>query len=126
MILAFPEQLQTVNYFDMQPGHGSGYGQRMDVKPIQGILQCTEGRRVKNQNGNWVVTRGVHFWYEGVLVMGRFIDDGQMVYRIVKDDDWTTESGFAVYSLERVTGADGTELTEPAFNDGTQGAGSFS
>ena len=125
-VVAFSEQLQTVTYFDMQPGSGSGWGPRTDIKQIQCILQCKDGRRVKDSNGNLVTTRGLQCWYEGVLEMGRFIDDGQYIFRIAKDDSWISEAGFTVYGLDKIVGADGTEITEPAFNVGSQGAGSFS
>jgi hypothetical protein len=126
IIEAFPEQLQTVEYFDMAPGHESGYGARTDRQMIDCVIQCKDGRRIKNSNGNLVTTRGLQIWYEGTLEMGRFIDDGQYVFRIAKDDSWLNEAGFNVYGVDKVVGADGTEITEPAFDDGSAGAGDFS
>ena len=65
-----------------------------------------------------VLTRGLQLWTEEVLVAGRFIDDGEFIFRIMGDDSWTNESGFTVYGLQRVIGSDGTELVEPSFSTG--------
>jgi hypothetical protein len=118
---AFGEQVVSVLYFDMQPLHGAGWGPRTDLKTVDGILQCTKGRKVKDSNGNLVVTRRMEFWTEDILVTGRFLDfqdDEFNVYRIVGDNAWDRESGFNVYEIARVVGNDGTEVVEPAFSTG--------
>jgi hypothetical protein len=119
ILTAFSEQLIEVDYFDMQPKHDGGFADRTDKRKVSGVLQCVEGRRVKNQNGNLVTTRGMAFWSEEVLQAGRFIDDGVLVYRIAGDDEWIREAGFTRYPISRVTGADGTEMVEPEFSKGT-------
>jgi hypothetical protein len=126
IITAFYDLAETVTYFDQAPAAGSSWGARTDVQTIQVVIQCKDGRRAKNSNGNLVTTRGIQIWYEGELTMGRFIDDGKLIYRIAKDDAWTNEAGFTIYGVDKIVGADGTEVTEPAFNNGTQGAGSYS
>lgn len=119
MLTQFPEAKVELEYFDMQPLDGSGYGPRTDVKKITVVFQRTLGRKVESSNGNLVLRRGIRFWYPGTLVVGRFVDDGEFVYRVgMPDNSWTNEAGFTVYDCFRVVGADGTETVEPAFKQG--------
>jgi hypothetical protein len=123
MLTAFPEGKVSVQIFNMQPLNGSGWGPRTDVKTMAGVLQCTGGRRVRKSNGNLVLERKMRFWSNVPLTVGWFLDDGQYVYRIgLPDDDWSDYADFVIYDLERLVGADGTEVVEPAFN---QGGGHF-
>ena len=121
MLLMFPETKIMVDYFDMQPLSGSaGFGPRTDIQKVPGILQCTTGRRVRTASGNKIIGRGMRFYTEVQLQAGRFISDGTYVYSLAipKQDDWNREAGFYIYEVERVTGQDGTETIEPAFNHG--------
>ncbi len=119
ILTMFPEGKITVEYFNMQPVAGSGWGPRTDKKRMTGVLQCIGGRRVANKNGNLVLERKMRFWSNVSLTVGWFIDDGQYVYRIgLPDDDWTDYADMVVYDCERVVGADGTETIEPAFSQG--------
>jgi hypothetical protein len=119
ILSAFSEQFQPVTYFDMAPLVGAGWGPRTDITVISAaVMQCKEGRKVKNSNSNLVTTRGMELWTEELLVAGRFIDDGEYVYRIAGDNEWRKEAGFTVYALSKVVASDGTEVTEPAFANG--------
>ena len=120
MLLMFPETKIMVDYFDMQPLNGAGYGPRTDFSKVSGILQCTTGRRVKTASGNKIIGRGMRFWTETPLQAGRFISDGIYVYALAipASDDWKSEGGFYIYDVERVTGQDGTEIVEPGFTHG--------
>jgi hypothetical protein len=120
MLLMFPETKILVDYFDMQPLNGAGYGPRTDIAKVPGILQCTTGRRVKTASGNKIIGRGMRFWTETQLQAGRFISDGVYVYSLAipSQDDWNSEAGFYIYDVERVTGQDGTEIVEPSFTHG--------
>jgi hypothetical protein len=120
ILTAFPEQFIDVLYFDMAPLHSSGWGPRTDIVTIEAsVVQCSTGRMIKNSNGNLVMGRGIQLWTEEDLVMGRFVDDGTLVYRILKDDSWITEAGFNVYQLSKLVGADDTETVDPAFSLGS-------
>ena len=116
-IIAFPEQFVDVTYFDMAPEQGSGYGPRTGVQTIRAVVQCTVGRRVLDINGNLVTTRKMELWTDQLLQSGKFVEFTEdaipVVYRLVGDNEWRREDGFAVYSLERVVGANGTEDKEP-------------
>ena len=119
MLTMFPEAKVPVQYFNMQPVNGSGWGPRTDVRNFSGVLQCTGGRRVKDSHGNLVIERQMRFWTSEDLQVGWFIDDGQYVYRLgIPDNSWTNEAGFTVYDCERVVGNDGTETVEPPFQQG--------
>jgi len=120
MLTMFPETKIAIDYFDMQPLNGAGYGPRTDWSKVYGILQCTTGRRVRHANGNKIIGRGMRFWTETQLQAGRFISDGVYTYSLAipAQDDWNHEAGFYIYDLERVTGQDGTETVKPTFNHG--------
>lgn len=117
LVTAFPEQFEDVAYFDMQPQQGSGYGPRTDISTIRAVVQCTEGRRVDPVNGNLIVTRKMDLWTEALLQVGWFVefteDAVPVVYRLKADNEWRREAGYTRYSLERVVGANGTEIKEP-------------
>jgi hypothetical protein len=124
ILTAFPEQFADVLYFDMAPLASSGWGPRTDKKKIRAtVVQCTTGRKVKDSNGNLVISRDMELWSEELLQAGRFVEfeeDGAFaVYRISGDNEWRREAGFVVYSLAKVVAADGTEGADPAFSNGT-------
>jgi hypothetical protein len=123
IISAFPEQLEDITYFDMAPKQDSGYGPRTSVKTIEGVIQCTGGRQVKDSNGNLVVSRQMQLWSEEILVAGRFIEfqeDGlAVVYRISGDNEWKREAGFTVYPIHKVVGANGNESNDVQMKTGT-------
>ena len=122
VLTSFPEAKVPVQYFDMQPLPGSGYGPRTDVRLLRGVLQCVGGRRVRTANGNLVIERQMRYWSDTPLQVGRFLDDGKYVYRVgIPDDDWSDEADMVIYTLERVVGADGTETVQPAFRQGGVG-----
>ncbi len=117
VLASFPEAKIPVQYFDMQPLPGGGYGPRTDVQLLMGILQCVGGRRVGTKNRNAVIERQMRYWSDVPLQVGRFIDDGKYVYRIgIPDDDWSDETEMVIYTCERVVGDDGTLTVEPAFS----------
>lgn len=121
-VLAFPEQVQTLAYFDMVPLNTAGYGPPTDVQSIDGIIQCIE-RRIKDQNGNLVTTRECWLWTEAALLSGRFIrDEDQIIYRIGSDSEWQLRGGFTKYTVYRVTGGDAEATNDDAMSVGT---GSF-
>ena len=53
VLASFPEAKIPVQYFDMQPLPGGGYGPRTDVQLLMGILQC-DGR---NKNFHLIATK---------------------------------------------------------------------
>jgi len=119
ILTAFPETRQAVDYYDQKPLDGSGYGDKTDRQKVSGIIQCFGGRRVRTANGNLVLERRVRFWTETELIVGRFISDGEYVYRLgIPDDSWGAEVGMFVYACERVVGGDGLEPVEPPFTHG--------
>ncbi len=123
IINAFPEQLEDVTYFDMAPKQNSGFGPRTSISTILGVIQCTQGRQVKDSNGNLVRSRQMQLWTEEILVAGRFIEfqeDGEAaVYRIAGDNEWKREAGFTVYPIHKVVGANGNESNDVRMNMGT-------
>ena len=117
VLACFPEGKTQVQYFAMEALTGGGYGPRTDVRLLSGVLQCAPGRRVGTKNRNLVLERGCKYWSDEKLEVGRFIDDGEFVYRIgMPDDDWTDYSEMVIYDCERLVGDDGTPTVQPAFS----------
>ena len=123
-LLSFPELSKTYPYFDQPALQGGGYGTPTDVGTARGAFQCTGGRRVKDSNGNLVVSRETRFWTRQVLTVGRFLLIEGDTYRIgLPDNSWVTEGGFTVYDLEKVVGGDGSEPVVPDWDRGERSFG---
>jgi hypothetical protein len=122
-LLAFQEQLQEINYYDMPPLQETGYGPRQSYGTIRGVMQTSESR-IKQSNGNLVLAVVRFLWTDEMVIAGKFIqgDDG-VIYRVVADNDWTREGGFTRFTLEKLVGANGDDTLDPGMSVGT---GNFS
>jgi hypothetical protein len=118
MLLAFPEQIRSFLLFDAEAGLNDGYGPRQNIVKANGVIQ-TSTSTVKDENGNLV--RSVHYrlWTktkfpDAIGSMGRFVDFGGIVYRVMSESDWPTEGGFYFHDLEKVIGTAPGKASVPA------------
>lgn len=125
MLLVWPEQMRSVDIFDMKPLINGGWDTVKDqqgktiITTIMGVYQNTRGGAVKDSNGNLVKTNGQELWTRTGGLDGKFLThtDGN-VYRLNASNDWSFEGGFIRYSLEKVVGNDATESDNATWNIG--------
>ena len=125
MLLVWPEQMRSVDIFDMNPLVNGGWETVKDqqgkliITTIMGVYQNTRGDTVKDSNGNLVKTKGQELWTRTGSLDGRFVkhNDGN-VYRLNASNDWSFEGGFYRYSLEKVVGNDAAESDNASWNIG--------
>lgn len=102
-LLSFPELMKSFKYFDESPMVNGGYDERTPFISKRGRFK-PEGKRVKDNGGNFVTSSGWTLWSTTPLLPGKFILFRDVVYRIMNDTDWAYQGGFYVYSLEERIG----------------------
>lgn len=143
-LLAFPEAMQTFNYFFMTPQISdnyiplvaSGYN-GIDANfqaPLSGIYTQVSGfapqgtyrgvfhndeSSVKDAMGNLINYQKYVLWAREVFDPGWFISWQNTVYRIVASNDWPTMGGFTEYEIERLVGSDGQGTVPSNLGDGS-------
>ena len=110
MMLFWPEQFREMQYFDMMPGINSGFAVDTPAVTIYGVIQ-NAASTIKESNGNLISSDHMTLWTETKLERGKFILFDSITFRIVNGNDWPTEGGFYMYTIERVVGDNGTPST---------------
>jgi hypothetical protein len=110
MLLFFPEQLREMQYFDMLPKINSGFTVDGSATTIWAVIQ-NAASAIKESNGNLISSDHMNVWTETKLSRGHFILFDGTTYRIVGGNDWPSEGGFYMYTVERVVGDNGTSNT---------------
>jgi hypothetical protein len=121
MLLHFPEQFREFTYFDMIPLENAGYTVDPNFTPrtLIGILQNST-TMVKEGNGNIVTQANEFLWTANLLDMGKFVQFGATIFRIIPANDWVTEGGFTQYTIQRLVGDNGSPITQTWENGSTQ------
>ena len=124
MLLAFPEQRQTITVYEMTANINAGWTKTpgSDVQ-VSGIYQHTRGKQIQDSNGNLVESSGLEFWTETGNLSGKFTQIEGIVYRLISDNNWNKEGGFLRYGLEKVVGNNGSQPIYTTWNTGTNNFG---
>lgn len=123
-LLAFPEQFQTLIVFSMTAQINGGWIiDEGTEQQVLGIYQQTGGKQIVDNNGNLSTKASSEFWSETPGLNGLFTNINGQVFRLKSDNTWVNEGGFVRYGLEKVTGNDGTEPTDTAWNFGSNNFG---
>lgn len=118
VLLAFPEQLKRFTVFSMTAKINGGWDVDKDSqKEIQGLYHHTEGKTLKDSNGNLVKSSIVELWTQSQGLSGMFTKINGVLFRLKSDNDWNNEGGFTRYTLEKVIG-NGAESEVTAWNFG--------
>jgi hypothetical protein len=114
MLAAFPELMEELAVFKMDPNVGAGgYSRRHDERKFTGYFSWIKGGkmevegdlRTENQNGTLWERSGVDG--KGVVRQGDYFERDNFLFVVNHDDGYSREGGFNVYSLQLV----------PAFSD---------
>lgn len=120
MLIAFPEQIRTFGVFIMIPKINGGWEViEESTHYIQGILQHTGGKALKESGGNLATSSGYELWTSEENILGLFMRIKKDTYRITGVNRWAYEGGFLKYSLEKVIGNDGVKSKNTAWNTGS-------
>ena len=120
MLLAWPEQMESLAAYQMTPRQGGGCD-AVDGSNItfRGVVQNTTGQRLNDAGGNLVQSSGMELWTETGGLAGYFMQYEGATYRIgMHDNDWRKQGGFQRYALEKVIGNNGSEPDNTAWNTG--------
>ena len=124
MLIAFPEQLRMFTVFAMIPKINGGWEVVEKSKhSIQGVLQHTSGKALKESGGNLATSSGYELWTSAENILGLFTRIKSDVYRIKAVNEWSHEGGFFKYTLEKVIGDDGVKSNNTAWNTGAHSFG---
>lgn len=107
MLLFWPEQLREMQYFNMLPNINSGFTIDSSAVTIWGVIQ-NAASAIKESNGNLISSDHMNLWTESKLTRGWFILFDSTTYRIVNGNDWPSEGGFYMYTIERAVGDNGS------------------
>ncbi len=124
MLLAWTEQIRTVEVYDMTPLVNGGWqpvkdqGGTIIKTAVRGVFQNTRGGGIRDENGNLVRHNGREFWTKTADLAGKFLDWSGDVYRLTDNNNWSHEGGFWRYGLEKVVGNNGAESVNPSWNTG--------
>jgi hypothetical protein len=110
MLMHFPEQFREMQYFDMLPKINSGFTVDGSATTIWAVIQ-NAASAIKESNGNLISSDHMNLWTETKLKRGAFILFENVTFRIVNGNDWPSEGGFYMYTVERVVGDNGTSNT---------------
>lgn len=125
ILVSFPEQFETVQYFNQIPNINSGYTQLVDndnnpilYTNIQIIKHNIEPDEVVERNGNLVSQNCFDIWTMETLTNGWFVLIDNEVFRVQISHDWQKQAGFIAYHVNRLTGDDGTLTNTITFDTG--------
>lgn len=126
IIFAFADEFVALEYFDLIPKVNAGYtkvnlGDDGEAIYIRGTFRNLSGKKIKNENGLLVETKGYTVWSEEDLVNGLFLREKESsdIYRIIGKKKYKALCDGFLYSLDKIIGDDGSEdMVEPNFNYG--------
>lgn len=120
ILVHFPELVIRLPYFNQVAKIGAGYEPVGDKVMVDCIRQTGPGRRISGSTRTdfnaispvLKINDNVSIWTDRRLLVGYFMIYADEVYRIAVEKDWTLESGFYAYQLEKLVGNTGSEETE--------------
>lgn len=116
-ISSFPELKERYKYFSQDPIVNGGYNDTTPFLAKRAIFR-TRGKRVQDNNQNWVTVNNLTLWSQEVLNDGKFILYKDVIYRIMQSADWVKQGGFFVYELEERIGANTLKQFAPVAETG--------
>lgn len=113
----FPEQFQSYTYWPASANYNDGWDPVGAPMIGRGIFH-NDKSGLANSNGNTVFYSHYFMWSKLDHADGTFIEWNCTVYRVLHDNDWTTQDGYTQYHINRVIGSDSLDTVDPAYNNG--------
>jgi hypothetical protein len=119
-MLAFFSDLNDVySVFTMRPKTIAGYYDRENQIPIVGSLQFVKPGSLEVQSDLLSDTSQPTFWTgDQIPLNGYIVDENEVLYRRVKNNDWKKLGDMYVYFLEQVVGTSDLQEPDPAVDLG--------
>ena len=114
----FSELKRSALYFNQVPKFNSGYEDKTAYQTIWITYQNVQMNKLKDSNGNLVVSNGQKIRCDLKLNMGWFIKDGSTIYKIGLESGYSFESSLYTYDIEQVIGDDGSLTNDVVFDKG--------
>jgi hypothetical protein len=125
MLAAFPELLEDLVVFKMEPNVGAGgYGPRHSERTFTGYFSWIKGGRMdiegdlrtENQNGTlWARDDGEG---KGVIEQGDYFERDGCLFVVDHDDGYSREGGFQLCTLQLVPAFTGKQKQDEGVNLG--------
>lgn len=93
----------SFKYFNESPIVNGGYRDSTPSVSKWGIFY-SQGKRVKDNQGNWVTSNSQTLWMTEELLQGYFVEFEGVVYRLMQNKDRGRQGGFFIYDLDERIG----------------------
>jgi len=102
-IAVFPELKKRFKYFNATPLINGGYEKPTTPMNKWGIFY-SQGKRVQDNQGNWVTSNSQELWSTEELLQGYFVEFEGVVHRLMQNKDRARQGGFFIYDLDERIG----------------------
>lgn len=102
-ISVFPELKRQFKYFNATPLVNGGYEKPTVPMNKWGVFY-SRGKKVQDNNGNWVTANSQTLWSSEELLQGYFVEFQGVVYRLMQNQDRDRQGGYFIYDLEERIG----------------------
>ena len=116
-LLDFPERFLPFSWWKATANFNDGWTPVGQPVFLRGIFN-NDLSGIKNSNGNTASYSHYFLWCQEDLDDGDFITWNGVNYRILHDNDWTSQNGFTQYIINKVVGSDGPTNLDPGFSNG--------
>ena len=118
MLLAFPELIETYEVFKMKPCVGGGFGERYDVRKVDGYWSWRKQSKMDEEGGlralNYQATFWVKSFYLGKRVLveqNDYVEIDGKIFIVIDDQDFSREGGFSKCLMQRLEGPTDRQVT---------------
>ena len=118
MLSVFPELIESHEVFKLRPRIGGGYGERFNIRTVQGYWSWYRDRRMEIEGDLRVVNHEATFWAkDDAITRKRVIEQNDMVekngdmYRAILDADSSRTGGFTRCLMQKMGGVTDRQVT---------------
>ena len=124
MLAAFPELLDDYEIFKMEPRIGGGYGERHSKRTVTGYWSWRKHAGMAIEGDLSVINDRATFWVqddfltgECLIEQGDFCEVKGKVFKVIDEDNFSREGGFARCLMQRVASLDGRQVSNTAVDE---------
>ncbi len=117
MLAAFPELVRTYTVFDLPAKAGGGFGDRRNLRQVDGIFRRVPGGKMGIMGENRTPNDVGSFWTyvdeEVKIGQGAYFEDAGELMILTKDNSYAREGGYAKYTAALVPGPTDKQVKNP-------------
>jgi len=114
---SFPEQHQEFKWWKASAQFNDGWTLTTNPVLLYGIFHNYKSG-IANSNNMTISYSHYFLWCSEEMDDGDFIQWQGVTYRILHDNNWTTQNGYTQYLINKVVGSNGTNQVDPVFSSG--------